>query len=72
VTNVNPSAPRPLRRRLRAILHNASKTGLPAQNRRRDPKFRAWLAGTIEFVAMVNRGQGERLKERLQRLRSAT
>jgi retron-type reverse transcriptase len=70
VTNERPAAPRPLRRRLRAILHNASMTGLAAQNRRREPQFLAWLAGTIEFVAMVNRPQGEKLKNRLRQLRA--
>lgn len=69
VTNVQPSVPRNLRRRLRAILHNAGKTGLPAQNRRRDPKFPAWLEGTVEFVHMVNPAQGRKLKERLANLR---
>jgi retron-type reverse transcriptase len=69
VTNEKPSAPRPLRRRLRAILHNAQKTGLPAQNRRREQHFGAWLAGTIEFVAMVNPAQGQKLKARLAQLR---
>jgi retron-type reverse transcriptase len=65
VTNVRPAAPRALRRKLRAILHNASKTGLPAQNRRRDPQFPAWLAGSVEFVHMLNPEQGAKLKERL-------
>ena len=69
VTNEKPSAPRRLRRRLRAILHNAQKTGLAAQNRRREPHFPAWLAGTVEFVAMVNPEQGETLKHGLRRIR---
>jgi retron-type reverse transcriptase len=45
VTNAKPATPRALRRRLRAILHNASKTGLTAQNRKRLPHFAAWLGG---------------------------
>ena len=69
VTNARPAAPRRLRRRLRAILHNASKTGLAAQNRRHDPKFPAWLGGTIEFVTMLNPAHGQKLKERLRQLR---
>jgi len=69
VTNQQPAAPRRLRRRLRAILHNASKTGLAAQNRRRDPKFPAWLEGSVEFTRMVNPGQGQTLKEQLNRVR---
>ena len=67
VTNVRPNAPRKLRRRLRAILHNASKTNLAAQNRGRDPRFPARLAGSVEFVHMVNPEHGRALKERLGR-----
>lgn len=68
VTNVRASAPRALRRRLRAILHNASKTNLAAQNRKRDPKFPAWLAGSVEFVHMLNPAHGQKLKEGLRRV----
>jgi len=66
VTNVKPAAPRKLRRRLRAILHNASKTGLAAQNRRRDPAFPDRVAGSVEFVHMLNPEQGRKLKDRLK------
>jgi retron-type reverse transcriptase len=66
VTNEKPAAPRKLRRRLRAILHNASKTGLAAQNRRRDPAFPARLAGSVEFVHMLNPAQGRKLKDCLK------
>ena len=38
-------------RLVRAILHNASKTGLAAQNRNNHPNFRASLEGTIAFIA---------------------
>jgi retron-type reverse transcriptase len=69
VTNAHLAAPRPLRRRLRAILHNASKTGLSAQNRTGEPNFVASLGGSIEFVAMVNAGQGKALKEKLREVR---
>jgi RNA-directed DNA polymerase len=62
VTNARPGTPRFLRRRLRAILHNAKKTGLATQNRRQVPHFTAWLGGTIEFVSMVNPAQGQPLK----------
>jgi RNA-directed DNA polymerase len=68
VTNVTLSVPRPLRRRLRAILHNASRTGLTAQNRKRHPHFRAWLDGTIAYIRMINPEQAERLAQQLRDL----
>jgi hypothetical protein len=48
-------------RRLRAILHNASKTGMAAQNRDHDPQFEAKVRGKIEFVRMVNPDQAKPL-----------
>jgi hypothetical protein len=42
---------------------------MAAQNRKRDPKFPAWLRGSVEFVAMLNPAHGQRLKERLANLR---
>jgi retron-type reverse transcriptase len=44
-------------RRLRAILHNAKKHGLAAQNRTGDPQFEARLRGQIAFVHMINPDQ---------------
>ena len=44
-------------RRLRAILHNAKKAGLAAQNRTGVSSFAARLRGQIEFVRMVNERQ---------------
>jgi RNA-directed DNA polymerase len=41
------------RRRLRAILHNAARTGLAARNPADRPAFAAHLAGRIDWV-----GQG--------------
>jgi retron-type reverse transcriptase len=67
VVNAEPSAPRRTRRRLRAILHNAKKTGLAAQNRKRLPHLAAWLRGTIEFIFIVNPRQGGKLREQLNR-----
>ena len=52
--NVRPSIPRTERRRLRAILHNAARTGLEAQNRDAEPDFAAHLRGKIAFVHMVD------------------
>lgn len=53
--------PREEVRRLRAILHNAKKTGLAAQNRENRPNFEAWLRGKIAYVTMVDRARGEQL-----------
>jgi retron-type reverse transcriptase len=67
VVNAELSTSRRRRRQLRAILHNAKKTGLAAQNRKRLPHFAAWLRGTIEFISMVNPRQGSKLHEQLNR-----
>jgi len=50
VVNDGPSVPREYRRTLRAILHNARKTGIEAQNREKHPHFAHALRGRIEFV----------------------
>jgi RNA-directed DNA polymerase len=68
VVNVKPSTPRRARRQLRAILHNAKKTGLSAQSRSRGNQFIHWLRGKIEFVKMVNPKHGEDMQSRLQSL----
>jgi retron-type reverse transcriptase len=67
--NVEPSVPRRTRRRLRAILHNAQKTGLAAQNRTPRPHFASWLQGMLGFVAMVNRRQATKLRAQLDALK---
>lgn len=68
VVNDGLNTPRRLRRRLRAILHNARRTGLEAQNREGRADFRAQLAGQIGFVQMANAKQAARLKEALRSL----
>src|SRR5450759_417482 len=56
-----------LRRRdlelLEAILTNCVRRGAQSQNRDGVPDFRAHLEGRIGFVEMVNREQGQRLRE---------
>jgi len=52
-------------RQLRAILHNAQKTGLSAQNRDGRPHFEAWLRGKIGYVMMIDRKKGTELAEAL-------
>lgn len=69
VVNKHPAASRATRRRLRAILHNAGKTGLDGQNRARRKGFVAWLGGMISFVGMVNPRQAVVLRERFNALR---
>lgn len=55
-------------RRLRAILHNASKHGLESQNRDQHPRFASRLRGKIAFVEMVNPDQGRPLREAFERI----
>ena len=56
-----------LRRRdlelLEAILTNCVRFGPESQNRGALPDFRAHLEGRVGFVEMVNRLQGQRLRE---------
>jgi len=65
VVNAKPAVPRKLRRRLRAIVHNAARTGVESQNRGKHPHFRAWLTGMIAYVSMVNARHGEALTNQL-------
>jgi retron-type reverse transcriptase len=61
VVNERPGVPRPLYKRLRAILHRAKHEGLAAQNHENRPNFEAWLEGMIAYVTMVNQKQGQAL-----------
>jgi RNA-directed DNA polymerase len=63
VVNKRPNVPRRTARRLRAILHQAKKTGLAAQNREQRDNFEPWLGGMIAYVQMVNPDKGRRLRE---------
>jgi len=55
-------------RKLRAILHNAKKTGLESQNRDGIPNFADWLGGMIAWVEMVNPKHGASLRQQFQDL----
>jgi retron-type reverse transcriptase len=68
--NVNCGAtlPRRTRRRLRAILHQAKRSGLAAQNRDGRDNFAAWLDGMIAYVAMVQPAEGDRLRQQFRSL----
>jgi RNA-directed DNA polymerase len=63
VVNKRPNVPRHLAKRLRAILHQAKKNGLAAQNREQRDNFEPWLSGMIAYVQMVNPERGKRLRE---------
>jgi len=56
-------------RRLRAILHNAKRTGFAAQNTENRPHFESWLRGMIAYVSMVNPERGHELREQFEALR---
>ena len=71
VVNEKLSVPREEVRRLRAILHQARKTGLAAQNREGRPHFEAWLRGKLAYVQMVDRPRGEAMLRDLDALLSA-
>jgi RNA-directed DNA polymerase len=70
VVNNAPAVPRRERRRLRAILHNAEKTGLDAQNREQRPNFRAYLNGMIAYIHMASARHAAQLRAGLDRLTS--
>jgi len=68
VVNRRPNVPRPLVKRLRAILHKAKKDGLAAQNRQQRENFVPWLDGMIAYVQMVNPEKGGKLREQFKAL----
>ena len=65
VVNDKPGLARHEVRKLRAILHNARKTGLAAQNREQHPHFQAWLRGKIGYLMMIDPAKGKALAEQL-------
>jgi RNA-directed DNA polymerase len=67
VVNDGVAAPRELRRRLRAIVHNASKEGVAAQNREGRASYAAYLRGLIAFVESANPRHAQRLRADWQR-----
>lgn len=50
VVNQRPAAPRDEYDRLRAILHNAARTGLDAQNHTSHPAYAHYLIGRVHWV----------------------
>jgi retron-type reverse transcriptase len=69
VVNTKPGVPRDQVRRIRAILHQAKKTGLEAQNREKRPHFKAYLKGLIAYVHMVDPAKGSKLLAQLEALK---
>jgi retron-type reverse transcriptase len=63
VVNKRPNVPRRVAKRLRAILHQAKKNGLAAQNKEHRDNFEHWLGGMIAYVQMVNPDRGRKLRE---------
>ena len=68
VVNDRLGVPRKEVRRIRAILHQAKKEGLNAQNRDDCPHFESWLQGMVAYIGMVNPKQGAELKKDLKLL----
>jgi RNA-directed DNA polymerase len=68
VVNDQASMPRTVRRRMRAILHNARTTGLEAQNRNGHRRFSAYLKGMIGLIHMTSPQQAARLRAALDAL----
>jgi len=68
VVNKHPNVSRRTTKRLRAILHQAGKNGLAAQNRHNRDNFVDWLGGMIAYVQMVNPVKGRRLREQFTKV----
>ena len=58
-------------RTIRAILHNAERTGLAEQNRNQHPQFESWLTGMIGWISMVNPEQGQKLRQHFDKVRGS-
>ncbi|HLM63150.1 MAG TPA: reverse transcriptase family protein [Acidimicrobiales bacterium] len=61
VVNAHPNVTRPEYDRLRAVLHDAARSGPAAANRDGHPDLRAHLLGRISWVAATNPGRGAKL-----------
>lgn len=69
VVNAATNVPRSEYDRLRALLHNAARTGPDAQNRDGHPAFQEHVRGRIAWVAATNASRGARLWEAYRRVR---
>lgn len=68
VVNEKPAVAREEVRVLRAILHNALRHGLEAQNRQHHPRFIEHLRGRVAYVTMIDPMRGAKLKTELDRV----
>ncbi|QEG24340.1 reverse transcriptase family protein [Mariniblastus fucicola] len=68
VLNEKLNVPRENFDRLKAILHNCVRSGPTSQNRDNHPAFRQHLEGRVQWVEMLNRGRGEKLRKLLERI----
>jgi retron-type reverse transcriptase len=68
VVNDRPTVPREEVRRLRAILNNAGKTGLAAQNRAQIPHFEAHLRGKLAYLHMIDPERAAPMMARFEEL----
>lgn len=62
VVNRHPNIARGEFDRLKATLTNCARHGPQGQDRENRPDFRAWLAGKVAYVTMVNPQRGGRLQ----------
>ncbi len=69
VVNEKVSVPRDVRRRVRAILHRATHSGLAAQNREGRQHFRAYLHGLIGHIALRHPEQAAQMLAELREIR---
>ncbi len=69
VVNQAVAVPRSERKRLRALLHQAKKTGLAAQNRTEHPAFKDAVQGMVAYVSMANEKHGAALQKALDAVR---
>jgi hypothetical protein len=69
VLNARPNLRRTEYDRLEAILTNCVRHGPHGQNRTGHADFRAYLAGRVAYVAMINPARARRLRELFERIR---
>ncbi|NHZ97250.1 hypothetical protein [Massilia sp. CCM 8734] len=62
VVNRHPNIARDEFDMLKAMLTNCARHGPQGQDRENRPDFRAWLAGKVAYVTMVNPQRGARLQ----------
>ena len=68
VVNAKPSLAREDQNRLRAILHNCTRSNPSTQNRENHPDFRAYLQGRISWTRQISPSQAARLQTLFDRI----